>query len=336
MRFLLRITALLMLPPMLMSCASYEFGEYPLTQSEISYFSRVDPSAAIVTDLGGNTFDVENPTIHAVFTDFLASWAGRQAYISFDRFTDIAFNMRAQFPNVERAYLTKISETCQRRGLIRSDGQVTGDFTIRYRCLGLSQWIQKEQNETIQNCRSLRLSEFSSIYTRRGPNHHPCTGSYGVPFPVTYCDAFTEATGVNLLGEYSCSDLVDSYDQGVKTKQQLVIADQAATERQDQCKAFGFTDDTPEMANCLLELYKIANQPQQNTVITNSAPARTNSSDTTSGIELMNRGLQILNGVGTPSTPSSRTSTCTRIGDFSGQVVTFNSIACPAGYAPTF
>jgi hypothetical protein len=98
MRFLLRITALLMLPPMLMSCASYEFGEYPLTQSEISYFSRVDPSAAIVTDLGGNTFDVENPTIHAVFTDFLASWAGRQAYISFDRFTDIAFNQPAPHP----------------------------------------------------------------------------------------------------------------------------------------------------------------------------------------------------------------------------------------------
>lgn len=103
-----------------------------------------------------------------------------------------------------------------------------------------------------------------------------------------------------------------------------------------QCKAFGFTDDTPEMANCLLELYKIANQPQQNTVITNSAPARTNSSDTTSGIELMNRGLQILNEVGTPSAPRSRTSTCTRIGDISGQVVTFNNIACPAGYAPTF
>jgi len=104
----------------------------------------------------------------------------------------------------------------------------------------------------------------------------------------------------------------------------------------EKCKSFGFADDTPEMANCLFELYKLDNQPQQNTAITNSAPARTNSSDTTSGIELMNRGLQILNGVGTPSAPSSRTSTCTRIGDISGQVVTFNSIACPAGYAPTF
>jgi hypothetical protein len=46
--------------------------------------------------------------------------------------------------------------------------------------------------------------------------------------------------------------------------------------------------------------------------------------------------MQILNGVGTPSAPRSRTSTCTRIGDLSGQVVTFNNIACPAGYAPTF
>jgi len=46
--------------------------------------------------------------------------------------------------------------------------------------------------------------------------------------------------------------------------------------------------------------------------------------------------MQILNGVGTPSAPRSRTSTCTRIGDLSGQVVTFNNIACPAGYVPTF
>lgn len=40
-----------------------------------------------------------------------------------------------------------------------------------------------------------------------------------------------------------------------------------------KCKAFGFTDNTPEMAKCLLELYKIANQPQQKTLITNSVPA---------------------------------------------------------------
>ena len=46
--------------------------------------------------------------------------------------------------------------------------------------------------------------------------------------------------------------------------------------------------------------------------------------------------MQIVSGVRTPSTPRLRTSTCTRIGDISGQVVTFNSIACPAGYAPTF
>jgi len=46
--------------------------------------------------------------------------------------------------------------------------------------------------------------------------------------------------------------------------------------------------------------------------------------------------MKIINGVGTPSAPSSRTSTCTRIGDISGQVVTFDNIACPAEYVPTF
>jgi hypothetical protein len=121
-----------------------------------------------------------------------------------------------------------------------------------------------------------------------------------------------------------------------RQREQQRSVNQENAERQTQCRSFGFTDGTPEMANCVLELYRLENQPQQNTVIRNTAPARVNSSDTTSGIELMNRGLQILNGVGTPSAPSSRTSTCTRIGDLSGQVVTFNSIACPAGYVPTF
>ena len=46
--------------------------------------------------------------------------------------------------------------------------------------------------------------------------------------------------------------------------------------------------------------------------------------------------MKIINGVGTPSAPSSRTSTCTRIGDISGQVVTFDNVACPAEYVPTF
>ena len=124
----------------------------------------------------------------------------------------------------------------------------------------------------------------------------------------------------------------------LQAKRQLATQQQEAQmlSLETQCASFGFSRNTPEMANCLLELFKIANQPQQNTVITNSAPARANSSDTTSGIELMNRGLQILNGVGAPSAPISRTSSCTRIGDFAGQVFTFSGIACPAGYAPAF
>jgi hypothetical protein len=115
------------------------------------------------------------------------------------------------------------------------------------------------------------------------------------------------------------------------------VANQQVVERQvlqNQCRSFGFTDNTPEMANCLLELYKIENQPQQNTVITSPAPATNNSQDLYQSLELLNRGLQILNGVGTPSAPSSRTSRCRLIGDTSGQVYTFSRIGCPIGYAP--
>jgi hypothetical protein len=47
-------------------------------------------------------------------------------------------------------------------------------------------------------------------------------------------------------------------------------------------RVFDFTDDTPETTNCLLELYKIAYQPQQNTIIANPAPAGNNPSDSAS------------------------------------------------------
>lgn len=105
----------------------------------------------------------------------------------------------------------------------------------------------------------------------------------------------------------------------------------------NQCREFGFIDGTPEMADCLLELYKIENQPQQDTVIANPTPSVNNAPNSAAGIELMNRGLQILNGAGTQSTPTVTTSSrCTRVGDVSRQVYTFNSPACPAGYAPAF
>jgi len=119
MRFLLRITALLMLPPMLMSCASYEFGEYPLTQSEISYFSRVDPSAAIVTDLGGNTFDVYNPTLHADVFWYLGGWSETIPF-SQTKNTQIYISARDTFPISSNSdfilfninYLNSINNAC--------------------------------------------------------------------------------------------------------------------------------------------------------------------------------------------------------------------------------
>jgi hypothetical protein len=329
MKFLLRITVLLMLPPLLMSCASYEFGEYPLTQSEISYFSRVDPSAAIVTDLGGNTFDVYNPTLHADVFWYLGGWSETIPF-SLTRFLQMSFAAFDTFPMIRLAYL-KGYEACRAIGLeSKTDPETMGDFTKRFQCLEVDAWVRAEVS------RSINFGNANPEISHIKSTHHPC---YPYPHMVknigvsqNHCDAYTDETGFRSDDRFSLSDLATLYEQKAIANRRV----QESISSQDQCKAFGFTDDTPEMANCLLELYKIANQPQQNTVITNSAPARANSSDTTSGIELMNRGLQILNGVGTPSAPRSRTSTCTRIGDFSGQIVTFNNIACPAGYTPTF
>lgn len=168
---------------------------------------------------------------------------------------------------------------------------------------------------------------------------HPCYREevQGTPFPKAYCDAYTQATGIALFSEYSCRDLVNNYERSAKISQERSTAEQASSQRENQCREFGFVEGTPEMANCLLELYKIENQPQQNTVIANPAPSVNNAPNPATGIELMNRGLQILNGAGTPSAPAvTSSSRCTRIGDVSGQVYTFNSPACPAGYAPAF
>jgi len=322
----------------LLSCASYEFGEYPLNQAEIDYLSKVDPAAATIRDLGGNTFDVTNPTLHAVLTDPVASWTGRQAPVSLNRYTNTIFTVLDQFPNVERAYESKIAQVCQQLDSVRSAGQIIGDFTIRYTCLTLSQWIQIEYSESIQNCRSSTY-KYPNLYNMRVLGRHPCYREevQGTPFPEAYCDAYTQATGIELLSEYSCRDLVNNYERRARTSQERSTAEQASSQRENQCREFGFVEGTPEMANCLLELYKIENQPQQNTVIANPAPNANSAPNPAAGIELMNRGLQILNGAGTPSAPAATSSSrCTRIGDISRQVYTFNSPACPAGYAPAF
>ena len=89
------------------------------------------------------------------------------------------------------------------------------------------------------------------------------------------------------------------------------------------------------MANCMLELYKIANQPQQSTQ-TVSEPARSDTDDSAAAIELFNISRNILNNTGTRTAPAPTSVRCARIGDFSRQVYTFNGIACPIGYASSF
>ncbi len=106
-----------------------------------------------------------------------------------------------------------------------------------------------------------------------------------------------------------------------------------------QCASFGFNRNTPEMANCLLELYKIANQPQQTTQsIGDLYPdtARGNTADPAAAIEMFNISRDILNNTGTRAAPAPTSVRCTRVGDFSRQVFSFNGIACPFGYAPSF
>mgnify|MGYP001500967974 CR=1 FL=1 len=119
-----------------------------------------------------------------------------------------------------------------------------------------------------------------------------------------------------------------------RQREQQRSVNQENTERQNQCRSFGFADGTPEMANCLLELYKIENQSEQSTAIANPATTTNNSQDLYQSLDLLNRGIDLINGTGNQSAPINSTSRCRRMGDTSGQVYTFSRIGCPVGYAP--
>jgi hypothetical protein len=134
--------------------------------------------------------------------------------------------------------------------------------------------------------------------------------------------------------------------QELQNRQRLDSQNQANAQRQAaeslkyeaQCASFGFNRNTPEMANCLLELYKIANQSQQSTqTIGDLYPEATRGStaDPAAAIELLNISRDILNNTGTRAAPAPTSVRCTKFGDFSGQVYTFN-IACPMGYVQSF
>lgn len=105
---------------------------------------------------------------------------------------------------------------------------------------------------------------------------------------------------------------------------------------EEKCVSFGFKSDTPEMANCKFELYKLENTAS---AAVGAAPSPSPSSSELDSLQLLNQSLQMmknsLNGI-RPTAPVQTSVSCTRIGDFSRQVFTFNGIACPAGYAPSF
>jgi hypothetical protein len=120
-----------------------------------------------------------------------------------------------------------------------------------------------------------------------------------------------------------------------RQREQTIIENREYIQSESQCKSFGFADGTPEMANCLLELYKIANQPRQSTQTLVVEPTSGNTADPAAAIELFNISRDILNNTGTRASPAPTSVRCTRVGDFSRQVYTFN-IACPMGYVQSF
>jgi len=327
-----------MLLALMVGCTSYEPGKHPLTSEEYEYFSKIDHKNIVITALGENTFDIYHPTVHSAVllgSDRIKEFPAIP--FSIDRYVDIFFN-DAEW---QITHNTAILETCRSIGLEgnQSEWSTVGEFTTRFECLNVDQWVNDKGLGLLKSdCDAPWRSKYDH-YNENGPMYrfHPCelpsinrySGLYYSPQSF-YCDAFS-VKFARIGDDFSCRDLRSIFKQQGKANQQR----QERIGSAEQCRTFGFTDNTPEMANCLLELYKIANQPPQNTA-QNPPPARNSAPNASSAIDLMNRGLQILNGAGTRSAPNSTATSCTKIGDFSGQVFTFNSIACPAGYAPAY
>jgi TPR repeat protein len=105
-----------------------------------------------------------------------------------------------------------------------------------------------------------------------------------------------------------------------------------------KCLSFGFNRDTPEMANCKFELYKLENTATATVGdLYDSYPAPSNQ-NSDAALQLLNQGLQIMNDtLNRPrqSAPQQRTVNCTKFGDFSRKIYTFN-MACPMGYVQSF
>jgi TPR repeat protein len=138
-------------------------------------------------------------------------------------------------------------------------------------------------------------------------------------------------------GNQTAKERLAALDQQAQLASQQQVAQMQSYET--RCAAFGFTNDTPEMANCKFELYKLENTTSATSANGSAAPSSTQISREIDSLQILNQSLQMmndsLNGI-RPTAPVQNSVSCTRIGDFSRQVFAFNGIACPFGYAPSY
>lgn len=255
--------------------AQHPLGTSPLTPAEHQFFARADPSAAIVTGVGGNTIEVTNNTFPArLWTEIIGD----------KRATDIFLTVGKTYPNASNPYQIAAKNYCLQLGLWPSKGVEVAPHTQRFTCLDPISATLFYARETAQSCeRKLSPSGTQtsqafanamrqSYYTQPSEEPHICSPRnvrwHGSP-PPNFCTTYTETLGFAPDTTLTCSDFVSRYTKAsgvvaIASGQSAAMSEVINTSPEaTQCIQMGFKQGSPDLANCQLQLQQLAMQQRQ-------------------------------------------------------------------------
>lgn len=251
-------------------------GTNQLTQTERDFFSRANPSAAVVTELSKNSIDVTNNTFPA------KNWT---EIIGDDRTVQIFQTVGNTYPNASKAYQTAAIKYCTQRGLWPTRGFAVAPHTQRFTCQDPVSSALYYANETAKSCEA-KLNQTTTAwssqaamesyrqmyYTFPSEQPHICSprnvAFNGAP-PPNFCATYTEILGLAPGATLTCSEFVSRYTSASqreplarKNSQALAQTEPVSTEAV-QCIRMGFKQNDQGFSSCQLQLKQLAMQQKQ-------------------------------------------------------------------------
>lgn len=260
---------------LLAGCAtSKPVGTNSLTQTERDFFSRANPSAAVVTKVSNNLIDVTNNTFPAI------NW---MEIIGDDRAVQIFMTVGNTYPNSSRAYQTAATNYCTQLGLWPTNGVAVASHTQRFTCLdpisatlfyskktatSCEQYLSPSRTQTSQAYANAMRQAY---YTRLSEQPHICSPRnifFGSP-PPNFCDTYTDILGFAPNTELTCSDFVSRYVRAsgvvpIASGQNAAVSEMKnASPEAMQCIQMGFKQGSPDLAICQMQLQQLTIQQRQ-------------------------------------------------------------------------